>query len=199
MNLLVEQLPVSVRIGDRDYKFNTDFRFALRAIMAYEDNELTMAEKQAVLLFNIYVDIPRDVEAAVKEALNYLNAGEASGENSGVRVYSFMKDASLIYAAFRQSHGIDLTTAELHWHQFMALFMDLGSETAFTQLISLRRRVKTGKASKEERQIAIELGESFDVPDIDDRTLQEREEEDEFLRLVREGRRNRKADGNSRL
>jgi len=66
----------------------------------------------------------------------------------------------------------------------MALFMDLGQDTTFCQLISLRKRVKTGKATKEEREIAREMGDVFDIPDYDDRTLEEKEAERLFLEAM---------------
>ena len=46
--------------------------------------------------------------------------------------------------------------------------------------------MKTGKASKEERAAAREMGDIIDLPDIDNRTLDEKELESEFLRKVRE-------------
>jgi hypothetical protein len=51
--------------------------------------------------------------------------------------------------------------------------------------------VKTGKATKEERQAAREMGNLFEVPEIDNRSLEEKEQEAEFLRLVTEGERYR--------
>ena len=62
--------------------------------------------------------------------------------------------------------------------------MDLGQDTTFCQLVSLRKRIKTGKANKEERQAAREMGNLIEVPDIDDRTLAEKEAEAEFLRKI---------------
>jgi hypothetical protein len=72
--------------------------------------------------------------------------------------------------------------------------MDLGQDTTFCQLVSLRKRLKTGKATKEERQFAHEHPEIIDVPEIDDRSLQEKEIEQEFLRKVEEARK-RNANG----
>ena len=150
-----------------------------------EDPELTMAEKTAIMIQNLYQDLPENMELAAKMATKFLNGGsDSEEETSDIRVYSFSKDANLIYAAFRQTHGIDLSTASLHWFEFLALFMDLGSETTFCSLVSLRKRVKTGKATKDERAAAREMGDVFDIPEIDTRTLEEKDMEREFMRKL---------------
>ena len=139
------------------------------------------------MLHNLYKEIPPDVSAALVEGIKFLNGSYGGGDNGKYhpKVYSFAKDANLIFAAFRQTHGIDLENVEMHWWKFMTLFMDLGSETAFCNLVSLRSRVKTGKASKEEKKTASELGDIFDVPEIDDRTLDEKIAEANFNALIK--------------
>ncbi len=186
MNILTDTLPESVVIGGKDFAIRTDFRVCLKTIMAFEDNELTPQEKASILLSNLYVDLPTDTEQAIAQANLFLNGGKVGSEDDepSPRVYSFSKDANFIFAAFRQTHGIDLQKESLHWWEFLSLFMDLGSETTFCQLVSLRKRVKTGKATKEERQAAREMGDLIDVPEFDDRTLAEKEAEAEFLRKI---------------
>ena len=186
MNILTDTLPESVDISGVMYQINTNFRTCLKTIMAFEDPELTPQEKASILLSNLYFEIPSDIETAIQQANQFLNGGKVSDDEgeSGPRVYSFSKDANFIFAAFRQTHGIDLQKTNLHWWEFLALFMDLGQDTTFCQLVSLRKRVKTGKATKEERQAAREMGDLIDVPEFDDRTLAEKEAEAEFLRKI---------------
>lgn len=191
MNILVDQLPDVIEIEGKEYPINTDFRTALRIIMAFEDPELAAVEKQIVLLDNLYQERPGNLTAAFEQGIRFLNMGEEQGEDqSSPRVYAFSKDANFIFSAFSQTHNIALANTEyMHWWQFLALFMDLGSETTFCQLVSLRKRVKTGKASKEERAMAREMGTAFELPEIDDRTLEEREQEASFMQqLVRENK-----------
>jgi len=189
VNLLVEDLPEAVEIDGKAVPIRSDFRSCLRVILAFEDDELTGYEKQMILLANLYPDIPGNVQAAIEQAIKFLNGGKEDEDDGQPhpRVYSFSKDAELIFSAFYQTHGVDLQTAELHWWKFMALFMDLGADTAFCQLVNLRKRVKTGRATKAERKAAREMGAVFDVPETDTRTPDERDKEAEFLRLVQEG------------
>jgi hypothetical protein len=185
-SILIDTLPEYITVQGDIYQINADFRTCLKIIMAFEDNELTPQEKQIILINNLYRETPPDIGEALRQANIFLNGGEVQEETEETpfRLYSFTKDARFIYSAFRQTHGIDLTESDLHWWQFLSLFMDLGAETTFTQLIGLRKRIKTGKASKEERQAAREMGEAFEVPEIDRRTLEEKEAEAEFMRLI---------------
>jgi hypothetical protein len=188
MNILVDRLPEEVEVGGKSYKIDADFKTCLRIVLALEDNDLTAYEKQGLVLALLYRGHPPgDVAAAVKAAQVFLNAGREAVEARGPRVYSLTKDADLVYAAFRQTHGIDLAEAEMHWWKFMALFMDLGADTVFCNLVSLRGRVKTGRATKEERRLARDLGDLMVVPDLDDRTLEEREAEFKFMMSMHKG------------
>lgn len=181
MNILVEHLPEAIEIDGREYEINSDFRSCLRIILAFEDPELAGAEKQSVMIDNLYKEHPDNMAEAMEKGVRFLNGGDDSESDSNLRLYSFEKDAPYIMAAFKQTHNVDLDSVEMHWWKFMALFMDLGSETTFSQLIGLRKRVKTGKASKEERQAALEIKDIFDLPEIDNRTLEEREAEQAFM------------------
>lgn len=189
MNILTDRLPTTLMVNGQDYKINADFRTALKIILAFEDSELAGVEKSILFYDNLYIDKPDDILAALKQGSWFLNGGKADDtEPDGPRVFSWDRDSNLIYAAFQQTHGIDLSEADLHWWKFLALFMDLGSETAFCSLVGLRRRVKTGKATKEEKQMAREMGSLFIVPDIDDRTPDEIEAEREFMKMINAGR-----------
>jgi hypothetical protein len=182
MNILVQQLPEAVEIDGKAWAINTDYRVALRVLLAHEDDELTEMEKQSILLMTLYPRIPTDIEEAIVQASKFMIGGkDPPEEDTAMRLYSFSKDADLIYAAFRQTHGIDLTTAELHWWAFLALFSDLGADTVFCNLAALRKRLRTGKATKEEREAASELGDLIEVPEPDTRTLEEKMADAQFM------------------
>lgn len=196
MNILTDELPTALRVSNTEYQIDSDFRTCLRIILAFEDNDLTPQEKQIILLSMLFVRVPTDIEQAMKAAHIFLNGGAINeNEHEGPRLYSFGKDANFIFAAFRQTHGIDLQTTDLHWWKFLALFMDLGSETTFCNLVSLRKRIKSGKASKDEKEAAREMGDMLDVPEIDARSLEEKEIEKDFFRKVAEAQAQRKNNG----
>lgn len=67
-----------------------------------------------------------------------VQSGERKGETSVVRVYDFETDAPLIYAAFFTQYGIDLSLADMHWHQFLYLFYGLNEEHKIFKIIQYR-------------------------------------------------------------
>ena len=184
-NILVSSLPSHVDVGGTQHEMNVDFRSALLVILAFEDDELTIAEKTTVMLGNLFVEMPVDLQAALQKAQWFLNAGKDNDDvDSGPKTYSFSHDADLIYAAFMQTHGIDLSKSSMHWWKFLALFMDLGANTTFCSLVGLRLRVANGTATKEEVKMARGMGDMFEIPQPDTRTAEEKAMADEFLKLV---------------
>jgi hypothetical protein len=184
VNLLIDRLPDQLEIGAETYAIRSDFRTGLRIVNALESLMLTHEEKEFLLLANLYLRTPANLPAAFEAAQWFLNGGQVYDDSDAPRVVSFAKDAPLIYAAFRQTHGIDLSVIDLHWWQFIALMQGLDPQSNFRQLIDLRLRVKTGKASPAEIKAARELGDLFDIPEIDTRSRDQIEAEAEFWRLV---------------
>jgi hypothetical protein len=204
MNILIQAFPKVIDVNGVEHEINSDFRTCLRIILAYEDDSLTGYEKNTIMLRNLYrvythnQKLPADIQAAAEAGVKFLNGGDEVkvGEGEiGLRLFSFSKDARFIFSAFRQTHGIDLETADMHWWKFLAYFMDLGADTFFCNLTGLRKRLKTNKATKEERAMADEAGmkELIDIPQPDNRTAEEKDKEDLFFRLVAEGEKRREA------
>lgn len=191
MNILVDQMPTAIEIDGREYEINSDFRSCLRIILAFEDPGLATIEKQIILLDKLYKEHPENTRKAFEKGIRFLNGGEESQEKESMRLYSFEKDSKFIMSAFQQTHGIDLETVEMHWWKFLALFMDTGSETTFSGIVSLRKRLNTGTATKEEKAVAIEMNDVLELPELDNRTLDERESENEFLKQVKDARNKR--------
>ena len=195
MNILTDRLPVAIRIEDTVYDIDSNFRTCLLIIRAFEDNLITWIEKQAILLSNLYITAPKQehVEQAILKGTKFLDKSigstSVSGSSDSAKYYSFTKDADLILAAFQQTHGLDLQNIPyLHWWHFLSLFLDLGSETMFCNLISLRKRLKTNTATKEEKEMAREIEDLIQVEQIDMRTTAEKEYEFNILATIAQAR-----------
>ena len=169
MNLLTEDLPEAIEVAGKNFPINWDFRTGLRIMEAWEDPELTGYEKQLIMISLLYKETPPEIAKACELAMLFLNCGasEGEGEDPGLpadRLFSFGHDARFIYTAFQQSHGVDLTRENLHWWKFCALFMDL-KDCLFVRLINLRRQLKAGQATKEERQWYGQIKKIVDLPE----------------------------------
>lgn len=162
MRSLAEQLPTAIRIAGNDYPVNWDWRSCMRIITMFESSELTDAEKLELSAELLYKKTPPQSGEVYEKAIIFLDGGECrEDEGAGAapaRLYSFGQDAGLIYAAFRQSHGIDLGREELHWWEFCSLFLSLSEETLFCRVVSLRDRQRKGLLTPQERKQAAAMG-----------------------------------------
>ena len=69
----------------------------------------------------------------------------------------------------------------------MTLFSNLGGDTAFSNLVSLRKRVAEHKATEEEIKVVQEMGEAFYVDEPEPLTEAEKESGNKFMRLLNGG------------
>jgi len=76
-------------------------------------------------------------------------------------VFDFREDAGRLYAAFVQAYGIDLTSVDLHWWQFVELFKSLPDDTMLKRVIEIRARPIDPNASAESRIEQVKLKERF--------------------------------------
>ena len=156
MNLLTDSLPTKILIKNKVFHINCDYRTVIKIILAFEDEELTPNEKSYIMLKLLYKeDIPDDyLEEAIKKAIKFIDLGQEIKETEPVqRVFSYKKDGNYIFSGINQTHHIDLESMpNLHWWKFMALFMDMGTECTFNELIYYRKRKIEGKLTKEEKK-----------------------------------------------
>lgn len=157
--------------------------------MAFEDAELTDFEKQAICLSNLYPVLPDNTEKAIELAIKFLDGGKesvsTSSEEIQQRLFSWSKDARFIFAAFKQTHNVDLEKeTDLHWWKFISFYMGLGGDTVFSNLTSLRQRVFSGKATDEEYKVARDLGDIFELDQVDPRTPEQIEMDEIFDRAL---------------
>lgn len=171
MNILADYLPEAVEIDGETYDLNTDFSTGVNIMIAFEDADLTLREKMAVMVQLLYKDIPDNMEEACRLAVKFLNCGEEETSEAeptteeSDRLYSFGKDAKYIYSAIQQSHGIDLESVpNLHWWKFSYMFLDLDQDCMFMRIIDLRRKRREGKLSKEEEKVYSALRHILDLP-----------------------------------
>lgn len=183
MNVLTDKFPTKIKVNDKILKINSDFRNCLKIIEAFEDEELFDEEKILILLKRLYVDEieNEDIEDAYKKGIKFLDLGEESkNEITNKRIYTFTKDSNYIYTGIRQAHNIDLNSIDyLHWWNFVYLFLDIGQECMFNQIIYYRRRKNEGKLTKEEKKIYLSMRKLLDLDYIE-----ENEQDDEFMKKL---------------
>jgi len=146
---MIYELPTSVEFGGREWAINTDYRDILNVLVAFDDPELTDAEKGYVCLYNLYVDydeIPRDqMQAAYDAAIEFIDHGHPDDKKPTKKTMDWEQDASLIFPAVNHVAGFEVRSADyIHWWTFMGYFMEIKDST-YSTVLSLRQKKARGK------------------------------------------------------
>lgn len=154
-NLLLATLPETLSVSGEDYAIDSDFKTVLRFFELQRDDRIADHHKGFVSLKLFFGSrIPHDAEAAFERLGWFIRCGKPEEEQARRQrpTFDFSFDAALIFSSFWEQYGIDLTAAALHWWKFQALFVGLGEETAFRQVVRIRTRKEDGldAASKQE-------------------------------------------------
>lgn len=183
MSILTNNLPTKIKVHDKVYDINYDYRTAIRVLTAFEDDELTREEKFYIMVKNIYKeDIPDDdfIEACEK-ARRFIDCDDKfkNNKDSSARTYSFTKDADYIFTGINSSHHIDIDKeSDLHWWKFMNFFMDMSPDCVFGELIYYRKRKSEGKLTSEEKKHYKEIKDLVDIENVNNHS----EARQEFLK-----------------
>lgn len=164
MNILIDVLPTTVNIGGVEYPINSGFRTAVLFELMVQDKKISEQSKIENALRLFYPEIPSDKDEAVRKALWFYSRGKERKESrtknktalafkESKAVYSFEKDAELIYAAFMSQYNIDLNAVDMHWWKFSALFDGLSEAQRFCQVMQIRTMKTSGLSQKEIKRI----------------------------------------------
>ena len=180
LNLLLDNLPETVKVSGKEYPFDTDFRTFIILEKILDNPALTDRQKVGEMLDLFFTDeIPEDQEGAINAILEMYQGGEEqkpvkprrAARNGNVelkptRLYSFEYDAPLIYGAFLHDYGIDLNEVEyLHWWKFLALFRSLESGNRIVEIMGYRGADPSKIKDKAEKARIMELKNKFALPD----------------------------------
>lgn len=154
MNLLLDPLPEEAN----GYRCNTDFRVMVRfeLMLQAQECDIQSTLKSAFEMF--YISPPPSLQEAAEGLLWFYRCGkedaamEGAGKKSTAQAYSFEQDAGYIYAAFLAQYGIDLTSTQMHWWKFRALFSALESGNVITEIMGYRTVDTKGMGRREKAQ-----------------------------------------------
>ena len=110
--------PEYVKVGDREYKINTDFRVAIECDKIAR-SEIDDYERALAIIYKLFGEKglkSDDKEELFELGLKYLRCGkEPSNEEPDM---SFEQDMDLIEASFMSDYHLDLSNQKMHWWTF---------------------------------------------------------------------------------
>lgn len=126
------EYPKYVKVNDKKYEINTDFRIAIECNRIAEDTSIGDFERALAIIYKLFgdegINAQDDYERLLELAIKYLSCGkEVSGSSSEEYDMDFIEDMDYIEASFMSDYNIDLTGVEMHWWKFYKLINGLSN------------------------------------------------------------------------
>ena len=175
MNILTDQMPKNLNICGEDIEIRSDFKTWIKFTLICQKK--IGAKEVAKILALIFLRLPKRLDKAMEAVFNFYVPKKLSKSKKNVipakKIYDFEIDSELIYSAFMQQYGIDLTTADLHWWQFKALLDGLNEETQFVKVLQYRSMDISQIKDKNQKNFYMNMKNIYKLPD--ERSEEEKE------------------------
>ena len=164
-------LPTGIEVGGVFYALNTDFRIWIEFTRAASENDVALRS-----IFKNQQPEGNDWVPAAMEFAASENETPAKGKAKSSRIIlDLIRDGDYIVGAFMQAYGIDLTTAHMHWHLFLALLRSLPKDCKLCEIMGYRSFTKNDLKQKPEQQYA-DLQKAWYLPPKPDAAIMEWQE-----------------------
>ena len=146
--------PEYVKIGDKKYKINTDFRVAIQCNAIAESEDISDVERPLAIIYKLYGDDglnnPQDWEKLLELAIKYLCLGKELEEIKEEPDMDLQKDRYYIRSSFIQDYKYNPYDMEyLHWWDFFNDLSNLSnSEFGNCCILNRVRNLRTMDVSK---------------------------------------------------
>ena len=122
--------PEYVKVEDKKYKINTDFRVAIECDKIAKDETIGDYERALAIIYKLFgeegINTYEHHEKLLELAKKYLLCGkEPSNEEPDM---DFIQDYNYIWASmYSDYHGLDIDKEQIHWWKFMDLMNGLSN------------------------------------------------------------------------
>jgi len=158
--------PKYVKVGNKKYKINTDFRYAIECNRIAEDNTINDIERSLAIIYTLFgnegIDNPQDYEKLLELSQKYLLCGKEYKDTKEKPDMSFTKDMPLIEASFMSDFKIDLENTQMHWWKFFNLLNGLSNSELGNCCVlnSVRNLRNTDESKIEDEEIRRKVHEA---------------------------------------
>lgn len=175
-------LPLVVELDGKDFKITNkcDYRVILDIFEVFNDEEMSLAERQRIALYIFYKDVDEDISQIkdLKQALIEMykiinmqsefdeNVENQKHEENRPKLMDWSFDFNLIAPAVSKVLGYDVRTPDklTHWWTFLGAYQEIG-ECVFANVVSIRNKIKKGKKlEKHEREFYEQNRKIIDLP-----------------------------------
>ena len=124
--------PEYVKVEDKKYKINTDFRVAIECQDIATDESIGDYERALAIVYKLFgedgINAPQHYKKLLELSIKYLSCGkEVDMKGNEEPDMDFTQDMDYIEASFMSDYNIDLTNIEMHWWKFYNLINGLSN------------------------------------------------------------------------
>ena len=115
--------PEFVKIGDKSYKINTDFRVAIECNRIAEDNTIGDLERSLAIIYTLFgeegLKDRNNYDKLLKLALKYLSCGNKVEKTNEQPDMDYIEDEKYIRSSFKFDYNYNPYDMKyLHWYEF---------------------------------------------------------------------------------
>lgn len=123
--------PEYVKVDDKKYKINTDFRVAIECQEIATDETISDFERALAIIYKLFgddgINDTNNYEKLLELAQKYLSCGKEVVDDNEEPDMDFIQDMDYIETSFMSDYSIDLANTEMHWWKFYNLMNGLSN------------------------------------------------------------------------
>lgn len=179
IDLREKGLPNQIKVGNSFFTIKTNFREWLKFSEKIKNKDIDYENISDLFVdelpISTWIMRSEDIIKSLEDFFINKNATpRESSDNSNENIIDYILDGEYIVGSFMSAYGIDLTTVDMHWHLFKALFLSLPDSAKIRQIMSMRAYKKSNESYD---QTSLKLKEDWRLPDMTDEELDEINEE----------------------
>lgn len=147
--------PTKVKIEDKEYIINTDFRVAIECDNIAKSDDIGTYEKALAIIYKLFgdkgLDDKQNHEKLLELGQKYLLCGKqiTDADKKDEEDMDYIQDMDYIEASFMSDYHIDLSQTEMHWWKFYNLISGLSnSEMGNCCVLNRIRNLRTYDTSQ---------------------------------------------------
>ena len=147
--------PTKVKIENKEYPINTDFRVAIECDNIAKSDDIGTYEKALAIIYKLFgdkgLDDKENHEKLLELGQKYLLCGKeiTDADKKEEEDMDYIQDMDYIEASFMSDYHIDLSQTEMHWWKFYNLLSGLSnSEMGNCCVLNRIRNLRTYDTSQ---------------------------------------------------
>lgn len=123
--------PEYIRVGNKEYKINTDFRVAIECNEIAENKNIGDYERALAIIYKLYgseaLNDFNNHQKILELTKKYLACGQELKETHEQPDMDYVEDMDYIEASFMSDYNIDLSNTNMDWYKFNKLINGLSN------------------------------------------------------------------------